>query len=129
MKDIALFLISSVLTPATLAAGQATCLLATQIKVTSPLYDSSSATGLTVTSSSSGRCVAISSDMPMRPAAFRQTSVPLLASKKTRYRCDRGEFALKAWMGEPQPWRCVGRSGGTSGEIRSFDSIQFPREL
>lgn len=81
MRSIALFLISSILTPATLAAGQTTCLLATQIKVTSPLLADSS-TALTVISNSNGNCVAESIHIPLRPAAKQQTIARALASKK-----------------------------------------------
>jgi len=74
MRNIALFLLSSILTPATLAAGQGTCLLATQIKVMTALPADNSIAGWTVTSNSSGSCVARPvDDIPMRPAASRQT--------------------------------------------------------
>lgn len=82
MRSIALFLISSVLTPATLASGQATCLLATQIKVMTPLPAGDSTTGLTVISNSSGRCVARPIDMSLRPAVSGQTMASPLAAKK-----------------------------------------------
>ena len=81
MRQIALFLLSSLLTPATLAAGQATCVLATQIKVMTPL-PADLTTGSTVISNSSGRCVARPVDMPLRAVASRQTIAPPLATKK-----------------------------------------------
>jgi hypothetical protein len=82
MRRIALFLLSSILTPATLAAGQGTCLLTTQIKVMNPLLAGDSTTGWTVISNSSGSCVARSIDMPLRPAVSRQTIASPLATKK-----------------------------------------------
>jgi len=81
MRSIVLFLASSILIPAPLAAGQALCLLATQIKIMTPLPVDHSA-GLTVISNSNGGCVARSFDIPLRPVASRQTIAPLPAKKK-----------------------------------------------
>jgi len=80
LGSVILFLISSALTPATLAAGQTTCLLATQIKVMTPLAADSA--GWTVVSDSLGNCVARSVDEPLRPVASRQTSALRVAMKK-----------------------------------------------
>jgi hypothetical protein len=73
MRQVVLFLLSSILTPATLAAGQTTCLLATQIKVMSPLPANNSSTDWTVISSSDGSCVARTGDIPMLPVAWQRT--------------------------------------------------------
>lgn len=82
MRRIALFLISSILTPAPLASGQAACLLATQIKIMTPLPANNPNTGLTVISNSNGSCVARSVDIPLLPVASRQPIAPPLAKKK-----------------------------------------------
>lgn len=82
MRRIALFLLSSILTPATLASGQATCLLATQIKIMTPLPADNSITGWTVISNSSGSCVVRPVDVPLRPAASTQTIAPPVTTKK-----------------------------------------------
>jgi hypothetical protein len=80
ISSIALFLISSALTPATLAAGQTTCVLATQIKVMTPLAADS--TGWVVVSGSRGNCIARSVEVPLRPAVSRRTSSPRVAAEK-----------------------------------------------
>jgi len=82
MRRITLFLLSSFLTPATLAAGQATCVLATQMKVMTPL-PADSTTGLTLISNGSGSCVARPVDMPLRPVASRKTIAPLVVPTKS----------------------------------------------
>lgn len=82
MRSIALFLLSSILTPATLAAGQQTCLLTTQIKVMNPLLADDSITGWTVIANNSSSCVARSIDMPLRPAVSRHTIASPVAAKK-----------------------------------------------
>lgn len=73
MRQVVLFLLSSILTPATLAAGQATCLLATQIKVMSPLPAGNSTTDWTVVSSNDRSCVARTGNIPMIPVASERT--------------------------------------------------------
>ncbi|HTZ97110.1 MAG TPA: hypothetical protein VMB18_11970 [Terriglobales bacterium] len=85
MRQVVLFLLSSILTPATLAAGQTTCLLATQIKVMSPLPANNSITDWTVISSSDGSCVARTGDIPMLPVASQRTIARpvVLASSNT----------------------------------------------
>ena len=72
MRSMALFLFSSILTPATLASGQTTCLLATDIQVVTPLPANYGAKGLTVISNSNGSCVAMPVDLPLRPVSSRQ---------------------------------------------------------
>ncbi len=74
MRSIALFLLSSILTPATLAAGQATCLLATETKVMTPLPGDNSITGRTAISNSGGSCVARPAGARLRPVAAWQTT-------------------------------------------------------
>jgi hypothetical protein len=83
MRRIVLFLISSILTPATLAAGQATCFSATQIKITSAVPADDSTTGLTVISDSSGSCVARPVEMPLRAVASRQALASPLSTTKS----------------------------------------------
>lgn len=75
MRRIVMFLLSSFLSPATLAAGQTTCLLATQIQIITPLPAADTA-GMTVLSNSSGSCLARAIDAPLRPAVSRQMTEP-----------------------------------------------------
>jgi hypothetical protein len=79
MKDIALFLISSILTPATLAAGQTACLSPTHIEVANPLRASSTKD---LTAISSSNCVARTVASPLHPIAWEQTIAPLLATNR-----------------------------------------------
>ena len=81
MRRIALFLLSSILTPATLAAGQTTCVLATQIQVITPLPAGDSA-GFIVVSNRSGSCFARSIATPLRPAVSQQRAAQPVAKSR-----------------------------------------------
>lgn len=83
MRSIALFLLSSILTPATLAAGQTTCLLTTNVKVMTPLPADNSTTGWTVISNSSGSCIAKPVEAPLRAITSRETISPILVTEKS----------------------------------------------
>jgi hypothetical protein len=84
MRGILLCLISSILTPATLASGQVKCLLAPQIKIETPLPAGEAKTDLTVISNSSGSCLARSVNVPLRPVGWQQAIAPRLVAKKPK---------------------------------------------
>jgi len=84
MRGIALFLISSILTPATLASGQVMCLVVPQIKIETPLPAGEVRPGLTVISNGNGSCPARPDNVPLRPVRSQQAIAPSLVTKKPK---------------------------------------------
>lgn len=141
MKELALFLISSLLTPATLAAGQTRCLLATQIRITSAVSANDSPTGLIVISSSSGSCIARSIDVPLLPVTSRQT-VPSssLSTTKSNAAAVTGSLLTKLRWTEASPSETsrtpagYGRSRGAdvfslAGQSQETFSAETPHNI